>query len=135
MNTIIIKNDGKEIISTNYFDSKLNKRGKYYISLNAGAFRLLIPDVYVDEIKRELKLAKRIVITRKALQIDAEVQGFEILLDDKSEDPYIFQFSENSFDRIPEKNDENKTFFFSAWIREDNKILKIYESKCFYKSK
>lgn len=135
MKIIIIKNDGKEIKSTNYFDSELNKHGKYYVSLNAGAFRLLIPDQYVNEIKQELRLAKKIVITRKALQIGGGLQGFEILLDDESDDPYTLQFSENSFDRLPEKTDENKYFAFSAWIRENKKVIKIYENKCYYTRK
>lgn len=33
MGFITIKNDGKEIIETDYFDSELNQAGKFFLSL------------------------------------------------------------------------------------------------------
>lgn len=133
MKPLIIKNKGKEILDTNYFDSELNINDKFYVSINAGAFRLLVPDKHVNEIKRELELAKEITITRKMFHKGNGIQGFEILIDDNSDYPFYLQLSENAFDRKPSSFNENKSFVFSAWYREKNEIKKMFESQCFYK--
>ncbi|MDX9788933.1 MAG: hypothetical protein RBT11_19320 [Desulfobacterales bacterium] len=41
MNLIQISNDGPEILSTNYWETEHAKKGFLYMSINAGAFRLL----------------------------------------------------------------------------------------------
>lgn len=41
---ITISNDGQKIVSTNYWDTEHAKRGFLYLSWNAGAGRLLLPD-------------------------------------------------------------------------------------------
>jgi hypothetical protein len=41
---ITITNNGPEIEKTNYFDTNCAKEGKLYLSWNAGAARLLIPE-------------------------------------------------------------------------------------------
>lgn len=129
---LIIENDDQNIISTNYYESEFNKYNKFFVSLNAGAFRLLIPERYSNEIQQELKLAQSIKITWKIIPYMREHEGFEILFDDTSDDPYLLQLSKNSFDRLPAEEDINKWFIFSAWIKNNNNIKKIYEQKCFY---
>jgi len=122
-----IENNGKEIIDTNYWESELNRGNKYIVSINSGAFRLLVPDAFLGEMKKELPLAKRIIITRKE-------NYFDILLDDGSKYPYSFQFSYNSFDRLPSKGDSGKEFIFSAWTHAKGRPHKFFEKSCHYES-
>src|ERR1700744_5802447 len=44
---ITIANDGQNLITTNYWDSEYAKMGLIYLTWNAGAARLLLPDVLV----------------------------------------------------------------------------------------
>ena len=41
---IMIGNDGPLIARTNYFETELAKNGYFYLSWNAGAARLLVPE-------------------------------------------------------------------------------------------
>lgn len=43
---IAITNDGSLISSTNYWDTQHAKQGLFFMSGNAGAWRLLVPDVH-----------------------------------------------------------------------------------------
>lgn len=108
MGFITIKNDGKEIIETDYFDSELNQAGKFFLSINAGAFRLLVPDVFSETIKKELQLTEYIEISKDAFFTN-------ILFEDHSDNPYQIQMTNNSLDRIPVdekkmKKNEKKLF-------------------------
>lgn len=127
MPIIQITNNKTEIINTNYFESLLNKHGKFYVSINAGAFRLLIPDVYLNTMEKELPLAQKMVITRDSTM-------FNILFEDYSETPYQIQLSSNSFDRLPSQQDKGRDFIFSAWTKKGGKIKKIFETICEYHS-
>jgi hypothetical protein len=44
------ENNGPEIVTTDYWGSPLEKRGFYHLSINAGAFRLLVPDSELGEV-------------------------------------------------------------------------------------
>lgn len=109
MNAITIHNKGKDIVATDYFGSALDKAGKFYVSLNAGAFRLLVPAVHAKEIRLELFKAKSILIEQAG-----EVAS--IVFDDGSADPYTIQTTMNAFDRRPAATDSGKACEFTAWV-------------------
>ena len=60
---IIIKNQGQAIVETNYFDSAHAQAGALYLSWNARAARLLVPDNQ-KQILRELRDAREVLISR-----------------------------------------------------------------------
>jgi len=125
---LIIENTGPEIIKTNYFSTDYNYHGKFFISLNAGAFRLLVPNSLKNTMIKELALAQKIIITRHK-------KNFNILLEDYSETPFQIFLTSKSFDRLPAQKDAGKTFKFSAWVQEQGNLKKICEIPCEYKSK
>jgi hypothetical protein len=43
MDLLRIDNDGPRILACNFWGSEVERAGKLYVSLNAGAFRLLVP--------------------------------------------------------------------------------------------
>lgn len=127
MSFITIENEGPVITGTNFFESELNDAGKFFVSLNAGAVRLLVPDTMLRELKRELSLVKKV-------NLEKEGDWYFIVLDDGSKNPYTLQCLPNSFDRLPAKEDVGKAITFSAWGREKGKkIEKIHECPCSYK--
>lgn len=60
---IAISNNGPQIIETNFWETDLNAKGKFYLSGNAGAFRLLVPSGY-EKIISEMLTANEVVITK-----------------------------------------------------------------------
>jgi hypothetical protein len=46
---LVIENNGPEILSSNFWDSETSN---FFLSVNAGAARLLIPDSRIDEIRK-----------------------------------------------------------------------------------
>jgi hypothetical protein len=121
--SLIIENDGEEIKKTNYFESPYARGNKFYLSINGGAVRLLLPPSYIPEFQKEWKLAKRFVLTRKRMIEFGIPDGYEIWLDDKSNDPFKIQMSSNSADRLLPKEDHNRTIQFSVWGPGPKKIL------------
>ncbi len=123
-----IENMGADVINTNYFDSPYNKNGIFIVSPNAGAFRMLVPDIHIETVRKELREATWIIVKRYESE-----KRFEIMLEDFSNAPFVFNFSENSFLTWPLKSDDKGVFIFTAWARINGKILQIEEEKdCYY---
>nr|MDO8087989.1 hypothetical protein [Candidatus Sigynarchaeum springense] len=122
-----VTNKGQDIASTNFFKLPYNNAGKFLISLNAGAFRLLIPDPLAVELRPELAKVSRV-------QIEQRGETASIILDDGSDNPYTIQTSMNAFDRRPAASDSGREFVFSAWIHGngENDAIKIFQAPCVY---
>jgi hypothetical protein len=122
---LITSNAGQDITETNYFSLPHNKAGKLLISLNAGAFRLLIPDPLVAELRSELAKVSWIRIKQSG-------EVATITLDDGSKDPYVISTSMSAFDRRPASSDSGKDFVFTAWTSDGRGVVKIFQSPCSY---
>lgn len=104
-NFITIGNDGPLIKETNYWETMYSNRGVLFFSTNAGAFRLLLPESLISDIK-EMEVAKEIVVSSgPGLSRDT---AFEILFDDNSESPYCLHFGIEQIDRLPVPSDSGK---------------------------
>ena len=124
---LTIQNDRNKIISTNYWASELNSKGLYYISINAGTFRILVPDIYED-LKSEFETGKDIIITTGKEQGSDAV---EILFDDHSSDPFRLLVDQQQLDRIPINKDYNKFHSLLMYTKDCKLILssKVYLRK------
>lgn len=129
---LIIENDGPEIIRTNFWQTDMAKSGMFFLSANAGAFRLLVPLLMTREIE-EFQTAKDIILTR-GFWPESKGEGMEILFDDGTDNPYSMHLSANQLDRWPLKEDIGKSFIFSAWIMEDFKPICVFKSTCLYRT-
>lgn len=58
-----ICNDGKRIVSTNWWDLPYAKEGYIYVSVNAGAFRILLPDKDQQMLK-DMRTAEYVIVTQ-----------------------------------------------------------------------
>lgn len=88
-----IANNGPRIISTNYWSTQLDERGLFFLSINAGVLRLLIPQVgmgsgFLDETA---------AATRVAVQIAgaATVGVVHLLFEDDTQTPYFLSLDQN----------------------------------------
>ena len=118
---ITIGNRGKEIASTNYFDSELAGRGILFLSWNAGAARLLLPDVQM-KLLREMRTAKNVGIYQGTLR--SGVLALEILFDDFSDYPFVMRMGHDQTDRYSRSGMGigMGNFPFSVWTRTGMKM-------------
>lgn len=130
---IQIENNGAEIIRTNYWSSEHAARGLFYLSINAGAFRLLVPDTWVQE-TGEWMSAKEVIISRGPWPAQGKSDAIEIIFEDYSESPYVVHIVSEQIDRMPLDTDRDRKgnpprWKFTAWTRKG----KILELPCRYR--
>lgn len=131
---IEIQNDGPKIIFTNYWQTEHSTRGLFYLSINAGAFRLLVPDAQIQE-SGEWMSAKEVIISRGPWPAQGKSDAIEILFEDYSESPYVIHLTSEQVDRMPldtdrDRKDNPPRWKFSAWTQEG----KILELPCRYRT-
>jgi hypothetical protein len=104
---IFIKNEDHKIIETNYWETTPSKKGLYYMSLNAGYYRLLVPKNN-DNFEKEISTAKYAVISRGAAsQLNPpRPDAFEIVFEDGTDSPYAIIMTPDYWDRYPGDEDE-----------------------------
>jgi hypothetical protein len=127
-----IANDGQEIRATNYFESEYARRGACYVSVNAGAFRLLVPPMHESAIT-ELRTTREVVVSRGAWPAAGRDDAFEILFDDDTDSPFCLHFGAEQIDRFPLAEDVAGKWFFSAWIRGNNNPVCAFRAPCYYR--
>lgn len=108
MDAITIANDGPRIASTPYWSSTHAARGVIYVSVNAGAFRVLVPPVAEGAILPELRTACDVVISRGPWPDQRRADAIEILWDDGSDNPFALHLSIEQIDRVPDAADEGR---------------------------
>jgi hypothetical protein len=108
MNLYTFENTGIILQRTNYFDSDAAKAGQFFLSWNAGAARLLIPDNQ-KHVLSEIRSTKKVIISL----LDG---GLQILFDDNTDYPFLIQLPEEQMDRIITKKDAGNVFQFSVYI-------------------
>lgn len=120
MELLTIGNNSQEITSTNYWESMYNAEGFFYISINAGCVRLLVPERYSIDTQffDDTLSAKQIVLSmlKKYLQ-EEKRHSVELMFDDHSENPYCIHVAPNQIDRLLLPEDNNKVMRFIAYAK------------------
>ena len=120
---ITTKNDHEFLIETNYFDSPMGQKGVIYLSCNAGAARLLVPNHHADTVVNEIKTAEYAIITSGKL---AGKPAIEILFEDHTDTPFSLHILEQACDRHFADR-ANKTFKLLIYI--SNGLVSNEETK------
>ena len=124
-----IVNNGPEIIETNYFESDYARRGAFYLSINAGVFRLLVPTINEPAIS-EFQTAREIIISRGPWPAQERTEAIELLFDDHTDNPYSIHMGIEQIDRLPPSQDAGKPWQFSAWVTGPECV---YRAQCHYR--
>jgi len=125
-----IENDGQNIISTNYFETTAAKMGYVFLSINAGAFRLLVPDEMAKGLVGEIATAQEVIVTRGLWDARGGIDAFEIMFEDNSDEPYALFISTQQAHTLPHESDCGKRRLFTVW----NSKGKIAEFPCWYRT-
>jgi hypothetical protein len=89
--TIMVGNDGQDVSETNYWESEMAANGHFFVSINAGSIRLLLPpsmEWSLDEIK-----------TGSYLILSYTKTDFELLFEDGSNSPFSLRSPIGNLDR------------------------------------
>jgi hypothetical protein len=117
-NSLIIENRGQEIVNTNYWDSK---HARYcYLSWNAGAARLLLPEAGVN--LDDMLGAPHVIISRGPWQGHGQRAALEILFDDASDSPYAIHLAMERSDRRLPSSEHGRSFMFTVWTRAGKQL-------------
>lgn len=111
---LAITNDGPLITATNFWEHDLERQGLAYASLNARAFRLLLPRS-LESTLLDLATGKLAVISvpRNPCQY-----AMEIMLDDDSDSPYCLHLGAPQIDHLPAREDNGRTDLeFTVWTQ------------------
>ena len=132
MNPLVIENDGADITATNFWQTEMARAGGFYLSINAGAFRLLAP-VGSDAVIREMRAAEQIVVTRGRWPEARGEEAMEIMFDDHSNEPFVLTVGPGQFDRLPPAEESGRVCAFTIWTLKDGKPHCAYRGRCGYR--
>lgn len=131
--TLTITNDGPLILSTNYFQLPAAKAGKFYLSINAGVFRLLVPAQHLGTL-RDMRSAHTCIVSRGPWPAMRLNDALEVLFDDGSDDPFSLHLSPESCDRLPLDTDTAQAWTLTAWThRVGTSATLALEKPCYYR--
>lgn len=80
---LTINSDGEKIVSSNYWDTSHAQQGLFYLSVNAGAFRLLIPDEWASTMPADFG-RRHAIITRGWHEVGEMMHEIMFTRDDSS---------------------------------------------------
>jgi len=95
---IQIENRGQAIVKTNYWDSEYAQAGMFYLSWNAGAARLLVPDAQKLTLP-EMRTAKYVIVSRGPWDDHGGRDALELLFEDGSDAPFAVHLVSEQTDR------------------------------------
>jgi hypothetical protein len=115
--SLLIQNRGQELLTTNFWDTPMAEAGFFYLSWNAGAGRLLVPDAQRGTIE-DMKTAQYVVVSRGFWKDAGRPNSLELMFEDFSDTPFSLCLSEGQMDRLLPKADEGGGFDLVAWTRK-----------------
>lgn len=110
----IIENRGQAIHHTNYWQSDHAAAGYVYLSWNAGAARLLIPDSSTPMLK-EMRGATEVIVSRGPWPEQGRAEAIELLWEDGSDTPFVIQLVAEQCDRLIPDAEQGGGFIVAAW--------------------
>jgi hypothetical protein len=129
---IHIANDGPRILDTDYWTTPHAARGACYLSINAGAFRLLVPPALASAIG-EMVTAKTVVVSRGPWPEQHKDEAIEVLFDDGTSSPYAIHIGAEQVDRLPLDTDASGRWRCSVWTVEAGATMQKLERPAVYR--
>lgn len=112
---LLITNEHDLITHTNYWQTRWNQAGKFFLSINAGAFRLLVPNQHLG-VLRDMRQARLCVISSGPIRGEAlRPMGLEILFDDDTQAPFMLLIEQRCCDRMPPASEHGRRAELTVW--------------------
>lgn len=113
---LIVRNDGKKIIETNFWDSPMAQAGYAYLSWNAGAARLLLPNTLVSAVN-DMRAATQVIVSRGPWIERGGREAVEVLFDDDTDAPFSICLAMEQTDRRLPACSQGGGFSVDVWTR------------------
>ena len=113
--SIRIENAGQRILSTTYWSTYRAARGLVYVSVNAGAVRILLPPPLREEVAAAARLVSSAILSKGPWHEQPMNEVFELLFDDRSDNPYSLVVSAGQCDRKWGADDDGQTVPLTLW--------------------
>lgn len=126
---IVTHNHGALLIASNYWGSDLDRTGKFYCSVNAGAVRLLLPCSRYSLVG-EWRSCEYVILSRGPWPEQGLDEAVEILFEDHSDSPYALHLAGQSFDLLPVEPEIGREWILSVWIEKKARPHKALERAC-----
>lgn len=118
---LTIENQGQAIANTNYWDSDHARAGYCYLSWNAGAGRLLLPDG-LKVMLPEMRGAKYVIVSRGPWREQGGREALELLFEDGGDTPFCIHLVAEQCDRMIPETDQGGGFVIAVWSRGGMKL-------------
>lgn len=132
MSLIEVHNHGPLILSSNYWNSDLAEAGKVFVSVNAGAIRVLLPPSRYGDLS-EMRTGNECVLSRGPWPEAYVKEAIEIMWDDGSDSPFALHLTPESFDMLPGEPEPGREWICSTWVAKDGKPHKSMERICHWR--
>ncbi|EEC9697969.1 hypothetical protein DXL13_005148, partial [Escherichia coli] len=113
-----IENEGQAVARTDYWQSVQAQAGYVYLSWNAGAARLLVPDA-AKHLLREMRGAEYVIISKGTLH---GRDALELIFEDGSDAPFVIHMLSEQCDRLLPENNQGGGFVVTVWTRGGNQL-------------
>jgi hypothetical protein len=120
-NMLTINNNGQAITSTNFWESETAKAGYCFLSWNAGAARLLLPDALLPAV-REMKSAQYVIISKGPWHEQGGRDALEVLFEDGSNSPYCVHLTMEQTDRSLPEDNQGGGLVVTVWTRSGEEL-------------
>lgn len=114
--TLQFQNNGQDLVDTDFWDSALSRAGKMFLTWNAGAARLLVPDSRVEDLD-DMLAADEVIISRGRCQDEDAGEKLELMFDDGSRAPYCLYLPSDQTDQMAPESDHGEDFVVAVWTR------------------
>ena len=129
---IRVENHGQLITAVNYWESTVEETGRVWVSVNAGAIRILVPRA-MRRIIEDMRTGKEAILSRGPWPQMKLPEAVEILFDDGSDSPFALHLSPESFDALPGEPPPGREWIVSAWDHKKGKPHKALERPCHWR--
>jgi hypothetical protein len=133
MSILKFENDGPLIVASNYWESEIATAGKLYLTMNAGCFRLLVPQIQRAAISDMRPGAKHIVVSMLPVEKWRDREYcVEWMVEDGSDTPWSCHLSPGQVDRAPNNEDVGKEWRGSVWDTKKGRPHKCMERPAYF---
>ncbi|PUV27915.1 MULTISPECIES: hypothetical protein [Cronobacter] len=115
---ISVVNEGQAIKHTDYWQSEQARAGYLFLSWNAGAARLLVPDA-AEALLKEMRGAQYVIISKGELDGRA---ALELLFEDGSDAPFVVHMLLEQSDRLLPEDEQGGDFVVTVWTRAGSQL-------------
>lgn len=118
MKLLLIENQGQQIANTNYWQLEHAQKGLFYLSWNAGAARLLVPESQLDSIE-EMTTCEYVIISRGKFE---GRDALELLFEDNTDTPFSIHIVTEQTDRLIPEYQQGGGFVVTIWTQAGQKL-------------